>query len=285
MMSTLPDGVLLKLLPEAVYAALTASDKIMAVYRSGNFEVNLKSDSTPLTVADRESHETIRQSLLRTRIPMLSEEGRMLHFDERKNWELFWLVDPLDGTKEFIKVNDEFTVNIALIENGRSVLGVVVVPAARTLYFGLRGQGAFKIDGYSFDGSIEECEFDVLRPAANRLPLSLESRRFTVVGSRSHMAPEMADYFEKLRKMHSDMEVISKGSSLKICMVAEGKADVYPRITPTTEWDTAAGQAIAELAGMELVDMHSHEPLIYNKESLINPPFVVRAPGVEVPII
>lgn len=282
-LSLLSEEVLCKLLSEAVYAAQLAAVRILEVYRAGNFQVNLKSDSTPLTVADSEAHDIIRTALFRTRIPMLSEEGRYIHYEERRDWDYFWLVDPLDGTKEFIKINGEFTVNIALIEKNRPVIGVVLVPVSSTLYFAVSGRGTYKIQPFDLSGSREQCAFLTLSAQAQRLPLPDDSRRFTVMHSRSHLSPETADYIEQLRERHPDLDIITKGSSLKICMVAEGKADLYPRINPTSEWDTAAGQAVAEFAGMEIVDMVSHKPLVYNKESLINPPFVVRTPGLDIP--
>lgn len=283
MPNTISTSTLEKLLSQAVSAAAKAAVRIMEVYKSGNFQVNLKSDSTPLTIADRDAHDIIRTNLYETRIPMLSEEGRPIHYDERRDWDYFWLVDPLDGTKEFIKINGEFTVNIALIGGTKAILGVVLLPVSATLYFALRDAGSYKIDGFDLHAPPEACSFGQLVKQAQRLPLPDENRRFTVVGSRSHLAPQMADYIEKLRQKHADLEIIARGSSLKICMVAEGRADLYPRISPTSEWDTAAGQAVAEAAGMEIVNMDTLKPLEYNKMDLTNPPFVVRTPGLEIP--
>lgn len=268
------------LLQDAVYAAISASKKVREIYDSGDFGVNMKSDSTPLTKADKISDSEIRDKLLHTYIPLLSEEGRMVHYEERVNWKLFWLVDPIDGTKEFIKENGEFTVNIALIEEKRPIIGVICLPAIETLYFAARDIGSFKISNrvLSEITSYEDCTVDSLLKKATRLPLPFEGEhRYTVVSSRSHLAKQMASYLEDVKKQHPDMlPPIPQGSSQKFCMVAEGTADLYPRITATSEWDTAAGQAICELAGCEVVGMYTFVPLTYNTETMINPSFIVR---------
>ena len=276
----LEDRVITQLLQDAVYAALSASRKVRNIYDSGDFGVNLKSDSTPLTKADKISDEEIREHLFHTHIPLISEEGRTVHYDERANWRLFWLVDPIDGTKEFIKELGEFTVNIALIEDRLPSIGVICLPSTETLYFAARDIGSYKIESGVLSNftKYEDCSFEKLQRQAVRLPLPSEAdRRYTIVSSRSHLSPEMADYIEKVKIEHPDMlPPIPHGSSMKFCLVAEGFADLYPRITPTSEWDTAAGQAICEQAGYEVVSMASKKPLIYNTEKMINPAFIVR---------
>ena len=276
----LEDHVVARLLQDAVFATISASRKVREIYDSGDFGVNLKSDSTPLTKADKISDSEIREQLLHTYIPLLSEEGRMVHYEERANWTLFWLVDPIDGTKEFIKENGEFTVNIALIEEGHPIIGVICLPSTETLYFAARSIGSYKIASGALSGfkTYDNCSVEQLLTKAVRLPLPSEAEhRYTVVSSRSHLAPEMAAYLEKVGKEHPDMlPPIPHGSSMKFCLVAEGTADLYPRITPTSEWDTAAGQAICELAGCEVVTMKGFQPLIYNTETMINPSFIVR---------
>lgn len=250
------------LLPHAIAAAREAGKAILEVY-SSDFAVEHKDDKSPLTLADKRSHEVIekRLSALDSAIPILSEEGKGIPYEERKNWEYFWLVDPLDGTKEFVKRNGEFTVNIALIHRSRPVLGVIYVPVTDTLYHGHEGGGSFR----EKDG------------AAIKLPAWTKRGRFTIVGSRSHAGRELADFVEEMKKKHGDVDFIASGSSLKLCLVAEGRADIYPRLGPTMEWDTAAGQAIAEQAGCPVTRHDTGEPLRYNKENLLNPWFLVTA--------
>ncbi len=267
---------LINLLTEAINSSVRAGKLIIDVYNSDDFQVNLKSDATPLTLADKLAHNEISNSLSKTRIPWLSEEGRDLLYEERKGWEIFWMVDPLDGTKEFIKRNGEFTVNIALILNGYPILGVVFVPVTGDLYFSLQSHGSYKInltDPYKNIGY----NFNDLAQRSSKLPIKSSRKKFTVVGSRSHMSRDTQNYIDKLRNKYGDLDFISRGSSLKICMVAEGQADIYPRFSSTFEWDTAAGQAIAEGAGCQVVNADSCIRMIYNKEELKNPWFIVRA--------
>ena len=244
----------------------------MKVYQSDDFDVELKGDNSPLTLADRKAHKAITDILELVGIPVLSEEGKSIPFEERKNWKQFWLVDPLDGTKEFIKRNDEFTVNIALIENGYPIMGVIYVPVSNELYFGDSQHGSNKT-------VIEDIEdLPTIIDRAYSLPYEQEDRAFTAVVSRSHMSPETEDFLSsKLSTLnHKHVDYISRGSSLKICMVAEGKADVYPRFGPTMEWDTAAGHAIAKFAGKKVYRVDDGEELRYNKEELFNPYFIVE---------
>ena len=267
----------------AVEAAYRAGLEILDVYDSASdMEITYKEDDSPLTVADRRSHEIIHPALKPLGIPILSEEGRSIPYEERQKWGTFWLVDPLDGTKEFIKRNGEFTVNIALIQDGRPVLGVVYVPVKDELYFGTKELGAYKIDGFStsiMNGAGPEGVIggtDTLFSVARKLPQhDPDKKTYVVVGSRSHATDELKDYIDELKTVHPDLEFISAGSSLKLCLVAEGKADEYPRLGPTMEWDTAAGQAIAECAGAKVLEFDGREPLQYNKENLLNPWFIV----------
>ncbi|MBL7923361.1 MAG: 3'(2'),5'-bisphosphate nucleotidase CysQ [Bacteroidia bacterium] len=262
----------------ALKAAVLAGREIKDVY-AREFSVELKDDKSPLTEADKRSHEKIAQVLQASGLPLLSEEGKTIPFEERNQWDLFWLVDPLDGTKEFIKRNGEFTVNIALIKNGRSVLGVIYAPVIDTLYFGCEGCGAYKTEAdidYLSHLIQSEHVTDRLIAAGHRLPIRDENRPFTVVASRSHMSEETAGFIEELRKKHGNLQMISKGSSLKLCLVAEGAADVYPRFAPTMEWDTAAGQAIANSAGFSVVNARDRSAVIYNKSELLNPWFIVQ---------
>ena len=259
----------------AIEAAIAGGKEILDVYNTDDFEVQLKSDDSPLTKADQMAHNAIMTFLEKTNIPVLSEEGREMPFSERKPWNELWIVDPLDGTKEFIKRNGEFTVNIALVKNGVPVLGVIYVPVKKDLYFSNTEIGSYKVERVGSNTKLPESLEDIME-AADKLPVIDEDRNFTVVGSRSHMSDETVEFVEKLKEEHGEIEVLSKGSSLKICMVAEGQADVYPRFAPTMEWDTAAGQAIAVNAGFEMVKPDDETPLVYNKENLLNPWFIVR---------
>lgn len=246
----------------AIEGAVAAGNEILEVYKS-DFTVEHKDDKSPLTFADKRGHLKILSYLENTPYPILSEEGKHLSYDERKKWKRFWLVDPLDGTKEFIKRNGEFTVNIALVENGVPIMGVIYVPVKDTLYVGSE-DGAFKYEAYTAEGSRKEA-----------LPLPKGNRSYSVVGSRSHMSKETEAFFEEKKKEYGEVEVLAVGSSLKFCMVAEGKADAYPRYAPTMEWDTGAGHAIILAAGFKVTKFNSTEPLAYNKEDLLNPWFLV----------
>ena len=257
----------------AVRASMMAASAIMGVYSRADFNVDMKSDDSPLTDADRKAHQVIVDALQNTPVPILSEEGRHIPYDERKGWDRLWIVDPLDGTKEFIKRNGEFTVNIALIQEGTPVFGVIYAPVLKRLYFGGRNLGAY--------GATREMEdfpddLDVLIKQCETLPLNHSRSAYVIMGSRSHATPELAAFVEKKRKEIGEVEFISAGSSLKICRVAEGAADIYPRLEPTMEWDTAAGQGIVEGAGRSVTVWETGEPLKYNREDLLNPWFVVQ---------
>uniref|UniRef100_UPI00321808B9 3'(2'),5'-bisphosphate nucleotidase CysQ n=1 Tax=uncultured Draconibacterium sp. TaxID=1573823 RepID=UPI00321808B9 len=258
----------------ALSAAVQAGEEIIKIYNDPlqDFSIEKKADNSPLTIADRLSHNLIVNALCVTPYPILSEEGKDIFYEERKNWKTFWLIDPLDGTKEFIKRNGEFTVNIALVKDGKPVMGIIFVPVLKTLYFGEVGLGAWKIENVSGEDKVT---VEFIKDIGIQLPVINTERTFTVVGSRSHSNAETASYFKQLEKEYGEIEILAKGSSLKICMVAEGSADVYPRFGPTMEWDTAAGHAIALAAGKNVTLADFKTPLIYNKENLLNPYFIV----------
>lgn len=262
-----------QLLQTAITAAISGSKKILEIYGK-DFDVEFKKDNSPLTLADRLAHETINSQLKQTGLPVLSEEGRHIPYELRKDWERFWMVDPLDGTKEFVKRNGEFTVNIALISRQKAVMGVILVPVSNVLYFASHPAGAFKI---SLEG-ITDTEIKNLLKIAGTLPLAGSPDRLTVVGSRSHSSPETAAFINDLQKSQPDLDFVSIGSSLKLCLVAEGRAHIYPRMGPTMEWDTAAGQAIVENAGGKVVQAGNGENVLYNKPDLLNPWFVASRP-------
>ncbi|HXG28796.1 MAG TPA: 3'(2'),5'-bisphosphate nucleotidase CysQ [Nevskiales bacterium] len=246
-----------QLLPAVAALARRAGDAILQVYRQ-DFAVDHKGDDSPLTAADLASHRCIMDGLagLTPELPRLSEEGADIPFAERSRWRRYWLIDPLDGTREFVKRNGEFTVNIALVEDGRPVLGVVHAPVLGTTYLAADGAGAFKQDGDA--------------PAAP-IRCSRTASPARIVASRSHVTPEL----EALLKRLPPHEALNIGSSLKLCLVAEGKADFYPRLGLTSEWDTAAGQAVVEQAGGRVCTTDG-APLRYNqKDSLLNPDFLV----------
>lgn len=265
------------LLSLAIQTARKAGDAIMDIYNSSCMDISYKEDNSPLTAADRLSHDIISEGLSSSGLPILSEEGQKIPYDERKSWEYFWLVDPLDGTKEFIKRNGEFTVNIALIDRNIPVIGVIYLPVNRELYFAADMIGAYKLDScrdIAIQGSNDNQGFiDNIINNSKKLPLEHVANTggcFTVLGSRSHASEEFERYLQALKREHPGLELISAGSSIKFCLVAEGKADIYPRLGPTMEWDTAAGQCIVEQAGGKVLDEVLRLPLHYNKNTLAN---------------
>jgi 3'(2'), 5'-bisphosphate nucleotidase len=275
----------------ALWASKEAGLAILDVYEQ-DFDVSYKEDQSPLTLADQRSHDIIVDHLTDPSgksFPILSEEGKGTPFEERRVWEYFWLIDPLDGTKEFIKRNGEFTVNIALIYQHRPVLGVIFAPVNNVFYFASEGFGSYKLkNGNAFellDGKAPEIERDrVLKEIlkqSDRLPYydapsDTYDSPFVIVGSRSHPSKEFEAFVKTMRKQHAKVEVVSSGSSLKLCLVAEGRANIYPRLGPTMEWDTAAGQAIVEQANGSVLNYETGEPLQYNKQNLLNSWFIVK---------
>jgi 3'(2'), 5'-bisphosphate nucleotidase len=251
------------LLEKLVAMALEAGRAVLDIYGS-DFGVSYKSDSSPLTEADRRSHRIISARLAEAapEVPVLSEEGKGVPYESRRGWRSFFLVDPLDGTKEFVNRNGEFTVNIALIEEGRPVMGVVHVPVGGATYYAARGLGAYRLGEGGEAGRI----------AVREAP----EEGLVAVASRSHASPGLEEFLGGLRVR----ERVSRGSSLKFCLVAEGGADIYPRLGPTWEWDTGAGHAVVEEAGGSVTDL-AGSPLAYNKESLKHEGFVVIGdPGI-----
>lgn len=250
---------------DAVIAiARAAGHAIMSIYAK-DFSVEVKEDDSPLTLADKASNDLIVQRLqqLTPDIPIISEESRQLPYSVRKEWTVCWVVDPLDGTKEFIKRNGEFTVNIALVQDGRPVLGVVYIPVEQVTYAACPGK-AIKID-----------RAGVVTPLQVVPPVAGET--IVVMGSRSHSTPEVTAYVEQLKLAYGEVVFQSAGSSLKFCRIAEGKAHRYPRLGPTMEWDTAAGHAVVLEAGGKVTIAGTDKPLSYNKENLLNPFFEVSA--------
>ena len=273
----------------ALLAAKDAGRAILDVYRQ-DFDISYKDDHSPLTLADQRSHNIIVSHLSDVsgeRLPILSEEGRSISYQQRRRWKYFWMADPLDGTKEFIKKNDEFTVNIAQIHQNRPILGVIYVPVKDVFYFAGDGLGAYRMDNSDIlaIGNNRPVKNDSARVLETILARSIklpdDNHRFekkdsqiTIVGSRSHATKELEAFIETMRKKHEQVEFISAGSSLKLCLVAEGRADIYPRLGPTMEWDTAAGQVIVEQARGSVLNYEMDEPLRYNKKNLLNPWFI-----------
>lgn len=263
------------LLDIAIKAALAGGEEIMKVYELGSkhFNIEIKSDNSPLTIADKNANSAICAIIEGCNIPILSEEIKALPYSERCKWSRMWIVDPLDGTKEFIKRNGEFTVNIALVEDGIPTLGVVYIPAKKRLYFGNSEIGSYLVDNIDCNSTKP---LEQLIECSNKLPLNSGDRAYTIVASRSHLSPETAEFIDREREIHNNIEITSIGSSIKICLVCEGSADVYPRFAPTMEWDTAAGDAVARSMGLMCAQVDEKTPLQYNKENLLNPWFIIR---------
>ena len=276
----------------ALLASKEAGLAILDVYKQ-DFDVSYKEDQSPLTLADRRSHDIIVDHLTDPsgkNLPILSEEGKGIPFEQRRSWEYFWMIDPLDGTKEFIKRNGEFTVNIALIYQHRPVLGVIFAPVNNVFYFASEGFGSYRLkNGNAVEllkGKASEIEKEsVLKKIlkqSDRLPYcdtpsDILDSQLIIAGSRSHPSKEFEAFVKTMKKQYVNVEVISSGSSLKLCLVAEGKADIYPRLGPTMEWDTAAGQAIVEQANGKVLNYETNEPLQYNKKNLLNSWFIVKS--------
>lgn len=251
------------LLETAIAAALEAGKAILEVYDSGEFGATQKADTSPLTLADEAAHQVITQHLLTTSLPILSEEGNHGSFESRKNWQKYWLVDPLDGTKEFLKRNGEFTVNIALMQQNLPIGGVVYAPVLNTLYYGSKETGTYKK---------EREKRSRLEPLSDKASLEslLERSEVKVIASRSHLTTETENFVRQFQKTH----FVAMGSSLKFMLLAEGKADIYPRFAPTMEWDTAAAHAILKSLNRGIYQEDLETELQYNKPDLLNPSFV-----------
>jgi 3'(2'), 5'-bisphosphate nucleotidase len=263
-----------KLLKLAVKAALRAGDEILKVYET-DFAVITKSDNTPVTQADKVSGKCITAILAESGIPVISEEEEVPNYKNRHNWPRVWIVDPLDGTKEYVKRNGEFAVNIALVENGKPIIGVIYAPVFRDIYFAARGLGSHKITQNDVILELTKKNLpDNLFQYAKKLPIQALPKTYTVVASRSHLSKEVSARIRDLENMYGKVDLISVGSSIKQCWVAEGRAHEYPRFGDTMEWDTAAGQCILEQSGSRLVEYESREPVHYNKERMLNPFFI-----------
>ncbi len=263
------------LLFKAVTTAYKAGVEIMQVYEYNDFKIEKKADQSPVTLADKRAHDKIINLLNETQIPILSEEDKAHSYSERKDRKLFWLVDPLDGTKEFIKKNGEFTVNIALVDKNTPIMGVIYVPNLRKIYFGDKLHGAFVIQNLSSDYFDDKHNYESLITHATKLPLPQTKRKYRVVVSRSHLSQATKDFLQNLEQKHNPIETVSIGSSLKMCIIAEGNADIYPRFSPTMEWDIAAGHAILTASGAS-ISQPDGKPLLYNKEHLRNPFFIAK---------
>lgn len=258
-------------LQTAISAALKAGEEILKVYKK-DFGMETKDDRSPLTEADKRSNEVILNILKPTGIPVISEEIKNIDYSKRSGWNLCWLVDPLDGTKEFIKRNGEFTVNIALIKKKLPVIGVVYLPVTRKLYFASEESGSFVLD-LNEDNSLQD--LSMIMDKAFKLPTDTTPDMYTIVASRSHLSKETESFIQKCREKYGHVTLVSRGSSLKLCMVAEGQAQVYPRLAPTMEWDTAAAHAVAKFAGCHVLEFNTRQELQYNKADLLNPYFIV----------
>ena len=260
------------LLKNIISVSIEAGKAILEIYNT-HYNIEYKEDKSPLTDADKKSNDIICTHLKKNfpTIPLLSEEGKRIAYEKRSRWPKFWLIDPLDGTKEFIKRNGEFTVNVALIETGHPVLGVIYLPVKDQLYYGAEGLGAFKVINAS------RYKIDEMKTAAKKLPLKPKKEGVvTVVVSRSHFSKETQVFIDQLKNEHETVETVSAGSSLKLCLVAEGTADVYPRLAPTMEWDIGAGQAIIEASGGRVCFYDSNKNVTYNKKELRNGWFVAK---------
>ncbi len=256
------------LLGIALDAIITAGKAVMEIYLN-SYKIEIKKDNSPLTYADLKSNDIITSYLAKTSIPLISEESSTVAYEKRRTWDRFWIVDPLDGTKEFIQKNGEFTINIALVENQKPVVGVVFAPATGTLYFSSLNEGAFKI---ILDSKKDyDCEEIILKSVPVK---TIKNKKLVVAASRSHLNLKTIDFVENLKVKYPGTKVINKGSSLKFCLVAEGFASIYPRFGRTMEWDSAAGHAIINEAGGKIITPDNGNELIYNKLEMFNPDFI-----------
>lgn len=264
------------LLELAINSAIKAGQEILTIYETP-FQIELKSDNTPVTNADKQASKIIIQELAPSSINVLSEEDEHFDYQTRKDWKDIWIIDPLDGTKEFVKRNGEFTVNIALVTNNKPVIGVIYSPTSRNLYFAAQGIGSFKLDGHVVLEQLDNIGLPhakTLIEKAVRLPLKPHPKVYTVVASRSHLSKEVSKRLEDLRLQKGPVDIINTGSSIKFCLIAEGSAHEYPRFGNTMEWDTAAGQCIVEQSGGSVVSANTGLPILYNRDNLVNEDFI-----------
>lgn len=263
------------LLRLAIIAALKGGEEILRIYET-DFAVETKSDNTPVTAADKASGRSIAGVLAIANYPIISEEEDVPAYPERADYTNVWIVDPLDGTKEYVKRNGEFAVNIALVENGSPSIGVIYAPVLQVLYFARKNGGSFKLEGNQITEALNGSSENSLLEFAQKLPLQKLPKDYTVIASRSHLSREVNERISDLKRLYGTVDVISVGSSIKQCWVAEGKAHEYPRFGTTMEWDTAAGQCILEEAGSTLIDMVTEQPMRYNRENMRNNFFVAK---------
>lgn len=255
---------ILYFLQTAEYAAREAGKKIMEIYHTGDFQLHLKNHASPITIADKSSNEIIMHHLKQTKLPILSEEGTNINFIVRKNWEYFWMIDPLGGTKEFIQKNDQFTVNIALVKENISIAGIIYVPSSDTLYYGSKETGVFK-------NKREKLIQFLPLEKRNHLKDILQKKQPGIIVSRSHISPETDNF---LNRFHHPV-ITAMGSSLKFMWILENRADIYPRFGTTMEWDTAAAHAILNATNRGVYELDLKAELVYNKRDLKNPSFIV----------
>lgn len=269
----IPQNDLLQLLAIALGAGSEATEAIMKVY-STPFGYTDKADGSPITIADRRSNEIITTALAKTGIAVVSEETQITGYEERRHWEYFWLVDPLDGTKEFISRNGEFCINIALMHRNQPLLGLILAPTSDMAWWGVAGQRAFRINALPLLGEIDT---ELVLKHSTPLPNKPAEDTITVAVSRSHMEPQTLDLIDQIKKIQGDVLLKEKGSALKFCDLIEGRSDLYARYSPTWEWDTAAGHALLLAHGGALFHISKHTPLHYNKAELTNPGFIAFA--------
>ena len=249
----------------------------MQIYKSDDFGIETKADSSPLTLADKAAHDIIQRHLLKTNIPILSEEGKHEEYQTRKHWQQLWIVDPLDGTKEFVKKTGEFTVNISLVQNSYPTAGIIFIPVTGELYYASADKGSFKVQlhkDWLIQTHINIVSSQKL-PLAHQADIHKPTKKLCIVASVSHRSTETNQFIQVLEEKYGQAKVVSVGSSIKLCKIAEGSADIYPRLGPTMEWDIAAGQAIAECAGAYVVDWKTQSRFRYNRPQLLNNWFVV----------
>lgn len=255
----------------AISAAIEAGKVILDIYKAQSYDIDQKSDFSPITRADLQANEIITNKLKPTDLPILSEEGENIPYQKRKNWELFWLVDPLDGTKEFIKRNGEFTVNIALVKNNTPIAGIIYIPVTAEIFTAIVTEGTFKLTTEN-----DRITFQEIKTEGKKLPVERNNNVYKITSSRSHKNEETNRFIETIQEKHKDVEIVYTGSSIKFCRLAEGAADIYPRFAPTMEWDTAAGHAILKACGKNIWTTDHLSELTYNKPDLKNPFFIAE---------
>ncbi len=266
-----------ELLTLAIKSSIIAGKKILKIYKSNNYKVELKNNLSPITIADKQSNKIIQNFLRKTNIPILSEEGKDIPYEERKNWNFFWLVDPLDGTKEFINQNGEFTVNIALIQKNSPVLGVIYAPVLDLLYYGASSVNSNKIINASKLINNKDNIKDILSTSTKINNETTIKNSIRIIASRSHFSKETENYIDSIKHKFENINYKTIGSSLKFCLIAEGKCDIYPRFGPTMEWDTGAGHVISQYANCLITLTDEKSSMIYNKKNLLNPHFIVKS--------